>query len=230
MNKFRLWISRNGFRVFIICAFLLMIYFFIKYLNDSYRDDLETQKQEVLSEIRETQKQEDSVLNRTEQEQIVKNSNLGQVVDTSIEYEKVSNVVNKILTYINQANLTTDNAQLKQDIYHMFSDALVEKLSGMPGSTFGADSILNFTFYVDDISQYTVQNVYTLNENRNVKRYLVELSYNNLNQTSLLSYLMINMDYDHNTFSYDGTFSQEEDITGNKKIEAIENKGSNTFE
>ena len=227
MNRLRLWFSRNGFKILIICVSIIIVYIFIKSWNQEYKENIESKQ--PLSQTEQNSQENENVFNASDKQELIQNTNLELLENTSVPYEKVSSVVNKMLNTIYEAGLVSDNTQLRQDIYHMFSDELIEKASNIEGYTFDVNSVLNFVFSVDDLERYSIENIYRIQEKGNVGRYLVELRYSDFYQTSLISYLVINMDYNQNTFSYDGNFSSPEEITKHKEIDSIENKGSNTF-
>lgn len=221
MNRFRLWFSRNGFKIFLMIVGILILYIFIKGWNNYYRNELESEQQEVLGETNE--------LNQSN-EMNLDNSNFVEIKNTSTEYEKINSVVQKMLTYVSRAVLNSDNVSTIQDIRNMFTNEYIEKLSNLAEYMLRVDCILNFIYDAENIDQYSVGNVYRFYKNKEVERYLVELKYNKSDDEFTTIYLIINMDYKNNTFSYDGTVIDEQDITFDKKIDSIENKGSNTFE
>lgn len=218
MNKFKLWLNRNDFKILIIIIIVLMGHILLKGLG-SYYYETKTGREE---------KSENTSSYHNEVNVSLREEDLEQLDKSSEESQKIIVVIQKIMNSIYQANLSNDNLSLRQDIYNMISDQAIQSFLN-DGESISVDSILNYIFYVDDISNYAIGKIYKCNENSNIVKYAIVLRYQKNMRDPVDNYLIINMDYNNNTFSYDGMVSDlnEIDITG--KLNDIKNKGNNIF-
>ena len=79
------------------------------------------------------------------------------------------------------------------------------------------------------MSNTPAREIFKFSEDNNVKRYIAKIIYDNHQPVVDVRYMIINMDYNNRTFSYDGDILSLNYIDYDKKISEIENKESNTF-
>lgn len=218
MNKFKIWLNRNDFNILIIIIIVLMGYVFLKSLGSFYEKD--NNKIE--------QKQENTYLNNSETAHNISIDNFKQLDKSLNEYQDVILIIQKIINTIYQANISNDNLSLRQDIYNMFSEKMIQDLLN-EGSSISVDSVLNYTFYVDNISNYGIGNIYKCKENNNIFKYAIVLRHKIDEKNISDNYFILNIDYNNHTFSYEGIVNDlsEVDITG--ELNDIKNKNSNAF-
>jgi len=216
MNKFKLWLNRNDFKIIIITIIIIMTYILLKSMGSYNKKDEEIEKQEN------TYSYENNVVSNN-------TSNNFILSDKSKEdSQDIISIAEKIITTIYQANLNNDNISLKQEIYNMFPDEVIEDLLNS-GENINVNSILNFTFYVDDIKNYKIGKVYKGKEENNIVQYAVVLRYQKDENNPIDKYLVINMDYNNSTFSYGGIVNNLDDFDSSGELCEIKNKGSNSF-
>lgn len=236
MNRFKLWFNRNNLKIGLIIILILLAYFMIKNLNNYYKNEKE-QEQQSRSINGESSQNGNSKVNNEGNESIVTNegtnqiggkSNLSQVDHSTEQYKNIIGVVQKIITYVYQASTNDNNLSLKTDLYNMFTEDGLRYLSHGE-QTIQIENILDFIFTVKNIDDYSVGNVYRYSEKNNVVRYAIILRYEKPEEKILDSYMIINMDYNNHTFSYDATLMGLDNMDSFKEVTYIENKGSNTF-
>lgn len=218
MNKFRLWLNRNDLKILLVIIFIFMIHILLKGTkNDSIKNDKETVKEN-----------ENTYLYRNDVVNDKQSENYIQLDQSTEEYQKIVFVTQKIVNSFYQVNVNNDNASLREDIYHMFSDAVIQDLLSQ-GNTINAEHILEYIFYVDDVKNYAIGQIYKGREENNIAKYAVVLRNKGNERNPIDNYLMLHMDYKNNTFSYEGMVSSLSDVDSSGELCEIRNKGSNCF-
>ena len=195
-----------------------MTFVFLEGMKKSYdKDDNEIEEQN-----------ENTYLDENKIDNAKSSSDFTELDKTAEESQKIISVVQKMITSVYQAGLVSDNLSLRQDIYNMFSEKVIQELIN-DGEYVSVESILNYTFYVDDVSNYAIGKIYRCNENNNVVQYAAVLRYQKNVRDPLDNYFVVNVDYGNNTFAYGGMVSNLDDVDGAEELEEIRNKGSNSF-
>lgn len=238
MNKLRLWLSRNGFKVFLVGLLIVVFYMLIRNTNHYYENETEqnlvNQTEEEQTEQTEqtestNQIEQNTTSNETRNETVETTSILQEIDSSSEEYLDVSNVTQKLLLTMFKAKTNNDD-NARQELYNLFSDELLDEIFNENGvATSTGNSILNYISNIDDTQKYSIAKICKFSENNHVARYMIEQIYHVSEDRSIAIYMIINVDYNNHTFSYDGNVSEFGNVKDDKKIDVIENKGNNTF-
>ena len=111
----------------------------------------------------------------------------------------------------------------------MCSKKIIQNLT-TPRREITTDNIMKFVFKVKDESFYSISNIYKYGEKDGIVKYIVDLKYDDKSTSIINSYMVINIDKNNNTFSYDGNFTNLSYIYGEEaSFEAIENNGVNSL-
>lgn len=220
MNRFKLWLNRNDFKIIILIICISMGHIFLKGVGSYYG------KNENNSNSNSTTL--NTSLENNIDEQIVETENFTELEKSSEESQNIIFVIKKIIYTIYQANISNDNLSLRQDIYNMFSEKMIQGFFN-EGSDISVDSVLNYIIYVDNLSNYAIGNIYKCKENNNISKYAIVLRYkideNNISD----NYFILNIDYNNNTFSYDGIVNDLSEVDIYGELNEIKNKNSNVF-
>lgn len=219
MNRFKLWLNRNDFKILVMILIISMGYVLLNSMksNDTRRDN---QSSNTISR--------NVSLNENVTQNNITKEDFTQLDKSTEESQKVINVMQKLINILYQVNISSDNLSLRQDIYNMFSEDTIQDLINQ-GENVSEESILNFIISVDNISNYVIGNIYRCMENDNVVKYAVLLRNNRNERNPIDNYLVINIDYNQSTFSYSEIVSDLSQVNCSETLSAIENKGSNTF-
>ena len=235
MNKLRLWLSRNGFKVFLVGLLIVVFYMLIRNTNHYYENETEqnlvNQTEEEQTEQTESTNQieQNTTSNETRNETVETTSILQEIDSSSEEYQYVSNVTQKLLLTMFKAKTNNDD-NARQELYNLFSDELLDEIFNENGvATSTGNSILNYISNIDDTQKYSIAKICKFSENNHVARYMIEQIYHVSEDRSIAIYMIMNVDYNNHTFSYDGNVSEFGNVKDDKKIDVIENKGNNTF-
>ncbi len=235
MNKLRLWLSRNGFKVFLVGLLIVVFYMLIRNTNHYYENETEqnlvNQTEEEQTEQTESTNQieQNTTSNETRNETVETTSILQEIDSSSEEYQDVSNVTQKLLLTMFKAKTNNDD-NARQELYNLFSDELLDEIFNENGvATSTGNSILNYISNIDDTQKYSIAKICKFSENNHVARYMIEQIYHVSEDRSIAIYMIMNVDYNNHTFSYDGNVSEFGNVKDDKKIDVIENKGNNTF-
>ena len=74
MNRLRLWFSRNGFKILIICVSIIIVYIFIKSWNQEYKENIESKQ--PLSQTEQNSQENENVFNASDKQELIQNTNL----------------------------------------------------------------------------------------------------------------------------------------------------------
>lgn len=217
-NKFRIWLNRNDFKIFVWVICIIGIYillsgstgFFSKISSSNTNDD----------EIENTTLLEDDKYNE---------ENAIKLDSSQEEYKEVKLLEEKIINTIYNAN-KTDDTTIKQDLVNICSEQFKENLK-TPKRTITTDNILIFVSKISDTKYYSVQDIYKYGEENNVAKYIVILRFDNKKTVIEDSCMVINIDKNNNTFSFDGQYMSMENVyesaTGFDSIEKNESNSLN---
>lgn len=217
-NKFRIWLNRNDFKIFVWVICIIGIYillsgstgFFSKISSSNTNDD----------EIENTTLLEDDKYNE---------ENAIKLDSSQEEYKEVKLLEEKIINTIYNAN-KTDDTTIKQDLVNICSEQFKENLK-TPKRTITTDNILIFVSKISDTKYYSVQDIYKYGEENNVAKYIVILRFDNKKTVIEDSCWVINIDKNNNTFSFDGQYMSMENVyesaTGFDSIEKNESNSLN---
>ena len=222
INKLKIWLNRNSFRITIIIIVLILGYTLLNRLNyfvGNIQDD--EQIDDKISEAA-----GDSESNNTNVQEVNEND-LDKVSSSTSEYKDVTKVAQKIINYIYLAQKSDDTSK-KQDILNVCSNVFIDNLT-TEKRTINTDNIMDYVFSVSNVNDYSVKNIVKYGENGNVKKYAVSIRFDNGSSAIIDSYMVINIDYDNKTFSYDGNVMSLDYVDSKNELENIENKESNTF-
>lgn len=221
MNKFKLWLSRNDFKILLVVVCFVVIYIFIKNINHYY-ETIRKEEQNTANLV------ENVAVGETENTEV--QVALQEMDSSSEEFTQVSAAIEKLLTAMYQAK-NSEDATVKQQLYNLFSEELLEEMFREDGTaTATGNSILNYISNIDTLEKYSVGKILAFSENNHVVRYVVEEVYQVSEDRNVTIYMVINIDYNHKTFSYDGNVSDAESVKSDKKIDFIVDNGSNSLE
>ncbi len=222
INKLKIWLNRNSFRITIIIIVLILGYTLLNRLNyfvGNIQDD-----EQIDGQISEAAG--DSESNNANVQEVNEND-LDKVSSSTSEYKDVTKVAQKIINYIYLAQKSDDTSK-KQDILNVCSNVFIDNLT-TEKRTINTDNIMDYVFSVSNVNDYSVKNIVKYGENGNVKKYAVSIRFDNGSSAIIDSYMVINIDYDNKTFSYDGNVMSLDYVDSTNELENIENKKSNTF-
>lgn len=222
INKLKIWLNRNSFKITIIIIVLILGYTLLNRLNyfvGNIQDDEQIDDQ--ISEVA-----GDSESNNTNVQEVNEND-LDKVSSSTSEFKDVTKVAQKIINYIYLAQKSDDTSK-KQDILNVCSNVFIDNLT-TEKRTINTDNIMDYVFSVSNVNDYSVKNIVKYGENGNVKKYAVSIRFDNGSSAIIDSYMVINIDYDNKTFSYDGNVMSLDYVDSTNELENIENKKSNTF-
>ena len=216
-NRFRLWLSRNEAKIITIALCIIGFLVLIKSANNIMRE-------RVLENVSKESENTDSIFEGVEYSE----ENLNGLDKLSDEYKSANTVTKKIIRAIYNAG-PDEAVSAREDFIKMCSKKFIQNLTN-PRREITTDNIMKFVFKVKDESFYSISNIYKYGEKDCIVKYIVDLRYDDKNTSIINSYLVINIDKNNNTFSYDGNFTNLSYIYGEEaSFEAIENNGVNSL-
>ena len=124
-----------------------------------------------------------------------------------------------------------DQAQsvvLKQSLIDMCSEQFLDTL-GYGKKYITTDNILSYIDDLNNINNYSIIKIYKIGEKNNVAKYAINLKLPDVEGTIVYNYMIINIDENNRTFSYDGNIEDLSEYAFDDQYDTIENKGSNVF-
>lgn len=216
-NRFRLWLSRNEAKIITIALCIIGFLVLIKSANNIMRE-------RFLENVSKESENTDSIFEGVEYSE----ENLNGLDKLSDEYKSANTVTKKIIRAIYNAG-PDEAVSAREDFIKMCSKKFIQNLTN-PRREVTTDNIMTFVFKVKDESFYSISNIYKYGEKDGIVKYIVDLRYDDKNTSIINSYLVINIDKNNNTFSYDGNFTNLSYIYGEEaSFEAIENNGVNSL-
>ena len=216
-NRFRLWLSRNEAKIITIALCIIGFLVLIKSANNIMRESF-------LENVSKESENTDSIFEGVEYSE----ENLNGLDKLSDEYKSANTVTKKIIRAIYNAG-PDEAVSAREDFIKMCSKKFIQNLTN-PRREVTTDNIMTFVFKVKDESFYSISNIYKYGEKDGIVKYIVDLRYDDKNTSIINSYLVINIDKNNNTFSYDGNFTNLSYIYGEEaSFEAIENNGVNSL-
>lgn len=216
-NRFRLWLNKNDFKILTIVIAIIGIYLLIKGMNSSFRE-----QQQAKSDNYEVQNT--SIFDDVEYKQ----DDLKQIDSSDNDYKIVKEIEENIIETIYLARKNDDDEQ-KQNLINMCSKKFIDNLT-TARRTITSDNILDYVDKIDDINDYSITKIYKYGEKNNVAKYVANIKVDDGGPAIISGYMIINIDKNNRTFSYDGTAMNTNGIYDeDDQFEAIENKGSNVF-
>ena len=216
-NRFRLWLSRNEAKIITIALCIIGFLVLIKSANNIMRE-------RFLENVSKESENTDSIFEGVEYSE----ENLNGLDKLSDEYKSANTVTKKIIRAIYNAG-PDEAVSAREDFIKMCSKKFIQNLTN-PRREITTDNIMKFVFKVKDESFYSISNIYKYGEKDWIVKYIVDLRYDDKNTSIINSYLVINIDKNNNTFSYDGNFTNLSYIYGEEaSFEAIENNGVNSL-
>lgn len=214
-NRFRLWLSRNEAKIITIALCIIGFLVLIKSTNNIMRE-------RFLEDVSKESENTNSIFEGIEYSE----ENLNGLDKLSDEYKSANTVTKKIIRAIYNAG-PDEAVSAREDFIKMCSKKFIQNLTN-PRREITTDNIMKFVFKVKDESFYSISNIYKYGEKDGIVKYIVDLRYDDKNTSIINSYLVINIDKNNNTFSYDGNFTNLSYIYGEEaSFEAIENNGVN---
>lgn len=219
INRLKLWISRHDKKILTVILVIVIAGFLIKGTNKHFQNIVEESKQNAIEK-------EETISNLTSNPKVYE-WNLDEMESSDDEYKKVISVEKKIFNdlYLARKN---DDLSIKKRIFNYCTEDFKSKAT-LIDEKITPENILDSLSKVENVDYYTVEKVYSYSENNNVKRYVLRISCDNGGPAIVGSYMVINMDFNNDTFSYEGEVTSLNYIDVNKKIDSIENTGGNTF-
>lgn len=216
-NRFRLWLSRNEAKIITIALCIIGFLVLIKSANNIMRE-------RFLENVSKESENTDSIFEGVEYSE----EDLNGLDKLSDEYKSANTVTKKIIRAIYNAG-PDEAVSAREDFIKMCSKKFIQNLTN-PRREVTTDNIMTFVFKVKDESFYSISNIYKYGEKDGIVKYIVDLRYDDKNTSIINSYLVINIDKNNNTFSYDGNFTNLSYIYGEEaSFEAIENNGVNSL-
>lgn len=220
LNKFKIWLNRNYLKIIVTVTILVLGYILLNRL-DKFAESLQY--------VGQSDNENTVVTNESDNTNVpeVNENDLDKVSSSTSEYKDVTKVAQKIINYIYLAQKSDDTSK-KQDILNVCSNVFIDNLT-TEKRTINTDNIMDYVFSVSNVNDYSVKNIVKYGENGNVKKYAVSIRFDNGSSAIIDSYMVINIDYDNKTFSYDGNVMSLDYVDSTNELENIENKKSNTF-
>lgn len=216
-NRFRLWLSRNEAKIITIALCIIGFLVLIKSANNIMRE-------RFLENVSKESENTDSIFEGVEYSE----ENLNGLDKLSDEYKSANTVTKKIIRAIYNAG-SDEAVSAREDFIKMCSKKFIQNLTN-PRREVTTDNIMTFVFKVKDESFYSISNIYKYGEKDGIVKYIVDLRYDDKSTSIINSYMVINIDKNNNTFSYDGNFTNLSYIYGEEaSFEAIENNGVNSL-
>lgn len=216
-NKFRLWFNKNDSKILIVILAIIGIYSLIKGMNNFFKNQQQLKSEKYVT-------QNTSIFDDVE----YKEDDLKEIDSSESDYQTVKKIEEKIINTIYLARKNNDDEQ-KQNLVNMCSDKFIENLT-TARRTITKENILNYVDAVDNVNDYSIIKIYKYGEKNNVSKYVINLRFDDGGPAITDGYMIINIDKNNNTFSYDGTAMNTNGIYDkDENFEEIENKGSNIF-
>ena len=216
-NRIRLWLSKNDRKIIAVVLVIMAFLFFIRGANNYAKN----QQQEKVEEYA-TEEKNESIFEDAEYDE----KDMTELSNSQEEYDTVYNVAKKFVNYVYKANRTQDVSDIK-NVLDMCGDRFINNLTN-DVRKITTDNVMNFMFKLDNLNEYSFRNIYMYSQSNNVKRYIIDFEIKR-NQNVVDSYMVINLDFNNKTFSYDGNYMNLNYLNSNEKINEIENKIVNTF-
>ncbi len=214
-NRFRLWLNRNDVKIIVWTLIIIGVYLVIKGINNFSKNEMQNQaiQSENTSIFDDTQYSEDD---------------MAKLSTSENDYTTAKKITEKIIQVIYKARKNNDNL-LKQDLVNMCSDRFIDKLT-TPRRAITTENILLYVDEIDDINNYSITDIYKYGERNNIDRYIISMRFDDGKTAIVDSYMVIYIDKNNNTFSYDGNFMSLNAIeSSDGYFKEIKNNGSNTF-
>lgn len=216
-NRIRLWLNKNDFKILTFVIIVIGIYFLIKGMNNFFKNEQQAKNNNYIV-------QNTSIFDDVQ----YKEDDLKEIDTSSSEYGIVKKIGEKIINTIYIAKKNNDDEQ-KQNLLNMCSTKFIDNLI-RPRRAITKENILSFVFNVDNVNYYSLEKIYKYGEKNGVVKYIISLRFDDGSSAITDSYMIINIDNNNKTFSYDGTAMNINSIYDeDNQFEAIEDKGSNVF-
>ena len=216
-NRIRLWLNKNDFKILTFVIIVIGIYFLIKGMNNFFKNEQQAKNNNYIV-------QNTSIFDDVQ----YKEDDLKEIDTSSSEYGIVKKIGEKIIDTIYIAKKNNDDEQ-KQNLLNMCSTKFIDNLI-RPRRAITKENILSFVFNVDNVNYYSLEKIYKYGEKNGVVKYIISLRFDDGSSATTDSYMIINIDNNNKTFSYDGTAMNINSIYDeDNQFEAIEDKGSNVF-
>ena len=216
-NRFRLWLSKNDSKILIVIISVLGIYLLIKGINSFFKEQQQLKSSNYPI-------QNTSIFDDVEYTE----DDLIEINNSEDDYQTVKKIEEKIINTIYVARRDNDNTQ-KQNLINMCSKKFIDNLT-TARRTITSDNILDYVDKIDDINDYSITKIYKYGEKNNVAKYVVNIKVDDGGPAIISGYMIINIDKNNRTFSYDGTAMNTNGIYDeDNQFETIEDKGSNVF-
>ena len=112
----------------------------------------------------------------------------------------------------------------------MFSARWIDSLT-TERRVIGTDNILILLMEVNNVNDYSIDNIYKYGEKNNVEKYIVNLKFDDGNAAITNTYVMFNVDKENKTFAFDGNYMDLDNLMDNvlKGYPSIIANGSNGY-
>ena len=220
-NRFKIWINRNDFRIIIYILVIIGIYLMIKGINVFFKNQHDENIKKIAANL---ESENTSVINENK----IDIENLDNINSETEEYQNVNNVAKKIINIAYQVEKSEDN-ELKEDIINLCSNEFFYNLNTLGIQEITTDNIMEYFVKIDNIDNYLIGKSYKISERNNINKYAVVLRYDDGVGAIIDSYIVFNLDYNNNTFSYDGVYYNLSVINSDINENIIEDNSNNTF-
>ena len=220
-NRFKIWLNRNDFKIVGYILVIIVAYLMIKGLNVFF----ENQHEENIKKIEANLESENTSV---EDDKKIDVQSLDYINPDTEEHKKVDIVTKKIINIAYQARKSEDT-ELKEDIIGLCSKEFFSNLDALGKGEITTDNIMEYFIKIDNIDNYLTGKSYQINEKNNISKYAVVLRYDDGVGAVIDSYIVFNLDYNNNTFSYDGIYYNSSAINSDINEDTIESNGNNIF-
>lgn len=216
-NKFRLWFNKNDYKIF-FCILIIIIFITIIKSSNNYFREIEQQKngnsnKQNLSIFNDVQYSEDDLI---------------ELNSSQDDYKTVKSIVRKFINSVYNATVNNDET-LRQNVINMCSKRFIESLT-IENRTITTENILKYVSKIYNVNYYTIGRIYRYGEKNHISEYVINLKYDDGTTDIVNSYMVIYLDKNNGTFSFDGEYMKFEFINKNEEYyEPIEKNGSNVY-
>lgn len=217
-NKFRLWFSKNDSKIFLYTIIVIIVIVTIKGSNSYLKKISQNQNDDS------NNTQNSSIFNSVQYEE----DDLTQIDSKQDEYNIVKSIGNKFINTVYKATINDDET-LKQSVINMCSKRFIDSLT-TERRTITTENILDYISKIENESYYSIENIYKYGEKDDISEYVINLKYDDGVTAIVSSYMVIYLDKNNGTFSYDGEYMEFEFINSEGEYyKNIPNNGSNMY-
>lgn len=223
-NRFKIWLNKNDFKIITIVLIITGIYLLIKGTNSYFKNEIKSKSENYVEENT-TNCEDNSIFQDTEYSE----SDFNELSKSDEDYKLVNKIEEKFINTIYKANKNNDESA-KKDLVNMCSARWIDSLT-TERRVIGTDNILILLMEVNNVNDYSIDNIYKYGEKNNVEKYIVNLKFDDGNAAITNTYVMFNVDKENKTFAFDGNYMDLDNLMDNvlKGYPSIIANGSNGY-